>query len=223
MILQARKISQMHSFLWGHLEKSKDRLWSQTDREACGGACWAATALSPRSSPARQVWCRHRMAAVRLRHSCAGLFGGGSQQFQRPCACWSPSLSGNMVPSMLWCPWLLLLLLSFSRKPSHFLFKTESFQNFLCCWALATLGAPDTLPPVGQCHPRSQSGSPHLWGPTGRAPQPQAGEGAVDGRRGAMRLLFLSPNRQDFLAFKEWVLPNFWVHRRILVSYTRYP
>lgn len=214
----------MHSFLWGHLEKSKDRLWSQTDREACGGACWAATAPSPRSSPAHQVWGRHRMVAVRLRHSCAGLFGGeGQSAVPAPLRLLKPLPLGQHGSLYAVVSMAFAVTAVFSHKPSHFLFKTESFQNFLCCWALATLGAPDTLPPVRQCHPRSQSGSPHLRGPTGSAPQPQAGEDAVDGRRGAMRLLFLSPNRQDFLAFKEWVLPNFWVHKRILVSYTRYP
>ena len=80
MILQARKISQMHSFLWGHLEKSKDRLWSQTDGRPVAVRAeqrppWVPGPHLRARCDADAAW--RLWGTVRLRHSCAGWFGGG--------------------------------------------------------------------------------------------------------------------------------------------------
>lgn len=175
MILQARKISQMHSFLWGHLEKSKDRLWSQTDREACGGACWAATALSPRSSPALQVWCRHRMAAVRLRHSCAGLFGGGavsSSSAPAPAeappsrATWFPLCCGVHGFCCYCCLFHVSPPTSFSRLKAFRIFSAaepwplSGHQTPSRLWDSATLEASQGVPTCGG--PRGGPRNPRL-------------------------------------------------------------
>lgn len=168
----------MHTFFWGHLEKSTDRLWRQT---AGGPDLWS------KCGPG---------AAQRLR----ALWGGQpAPQLPMPAHVKTPSLLSNTVPTTLWGPHFCCYCHPFQVSIPASLPSLEAFRA-LRCWAPP---CQQHWSPVGQHHPRSQSGS-----------SPPAGLDPADRRRGAKGLLSLHPNWQDSLAFKGWLLPSLWVHRR---------
>ena len=138
-------------------------------------------------------------SVTRCHAATAWLVGGQpAPQLPTPAHVKTPSLLSNTVPTTPWGPRFCCYCRPFQVSIPTSFSSLEAFRT-LSCWALPHL---QHWSPVGQRHPRSQSGS-----------SPPARLDPVDRRR-AMRPLSLHPNWQDSLAFKGWLLPSLWVHTR---------